>query len=180
MSKEENYDAMECLAKCACFVVLAYLVTLTVKGLWFIIKNLTYYLYQFIKNLIYGLYQFIKSFITLLVVIRLPLLIPLGLLYLLFFRKSDKSNNNVDFIRPGRHKNQNEDNNLHHNNQSVSHSNRYNNHDNRKIGYDSRVKAKKVINRMKEQGCDGSNRLNEYYNSDYDQWYVGRGSEHFI
>jgi hypothetical protein len=51
-----------------------------------------------------------------------------------------------------------------------------NNHDHLKHKHSTREDAESEIRRMKRNGCDGSERLNAYYNSDYKGWYVGRSS----
>ena len=58
-------------------------------------------------------------------------------------------------------------------------SNPRNNHDQQKFKHSTRASAEAEIRRMKESGRDECERLNVYYNDEYEGWFVGRGwSEH--
>ena len=55
-------------------------------------------------------------------------------------------------------------------------SNPRNNHDQQKFKHSTRASAEAEIRRMKESGCyDECERLNTYYNDEYEGWFVGRG-----
>eukprot|EP00550_Attheya_septentrionalis_P007999 CAMPEP_0198296558 /NCGR_PEP_ID=MMETSP1449-20131203/33051_1 /TAXON_ID=420275 /ORGANISM="Attheya septentrionalis, Strain CCMP2084" /LENGTH=99 /DNA_ID=CAMNT_0043997207 /DNA_START=572 /DNA_END=868 /DNA_ORIENTATION=+ len=60
---------------------------------------------------------------------------------------------------------------------NIPRSNLGNNHDNLKHSHTTRESAKREVLRMKTQGYKGSARLNEYYNSDLNAWFVGKSSE---
>ena len=58
-------------------------------------------------------------------------------------------------------------------------SNPRNNHDQHKVKHSTRASAEVEIRRMKESGRDECERLNVYYNDEYEGWFIGRGwSEH--
>lgn len=56
----------------------------------------------------------------------------------------------------------------------VHFSNLHNNHDHKKIPHPSKESAEKEVERMRRRKYQGSDKLNSYYNSDREQWFVGR------
>eukprot|EP00978_Attheya_sp_CCMP212_P040721 scaffold225471_cov48-Attheya_sp.AAC.1 len=59
---------------------------------------------------------------------------------------------------------------------SIPRSNLGNNHDNLKYPHPTRESANREVLRMQTQGYEGSARLNVYYNSDREAWFVGKSS----
>lgn len=64
-----------------------------------------------------------------------------------------------------------------HDHGTVNYSNPRNNHDHLKCKYATREEAESMVRRMKRANCDGSERLNVYYNRELEGWYVGKGWE---
>ena len=50
-----------------------------------------------------------------------------------------------------------------------------NNHDHLKVKHETQRDAQAVVARMRQQGREGSERLNAYYNEERKGWYVGKG-----
>ena len=66
------------------------------------------------------------------------------------------------------------------NNHSTSYKNRSNNHDHLKVKHSTQASAEAEVRRMTKSGrYEECERLNVYYNDEYEGWFVGRGwSEH--